>query len=522
MLNAVLTARAAQSVSMSAIPQRSDPYAEGLALSGQGRHVEAISQFEAALQRKPDDCKVLFALGNTARAIGMADAAETFYGRVLALEPARIEALVNLANLLRSRGSFAAAEALLRPALARDPNVPELWLTLGSVLRETDRNAEAEEHYREALRLRPDYAAALGNIADMRASASDHAEALALYDRALKRDGGNAQLRLNRAMLHFAMGNLSDGWRDYSARLKLPGKIISSDHGLAPWNGNSLRGKRLLVTAEQGIGDQIMFASLIPELIAWAASEDSRIVVECEPRLVPLFTHSFERATVHASDMENRGGQTLAHYDWLKRAGGANRAIAMGSLPRYLRQTAKDFPAAHTYLSVDDAEAAKWRAFFAENGNGPHIGICWRSGKLGGARNVQYAPLEMWGAFLRDVRGTIVCAQYDAPPEEIATLEEISGRKIVVPSALDQKNEIDRTAAMLSVLDVVISAPTAVAWLSAASGVKTLKLLYDTSWTSFGETYEPFAPACECVMPGKSGDWKNAFAKAAALISRLP
>ncbi len=94
---------------------------------------------------------------------------------------------------------------------------------------------------------------------------------------------------------------------------------------------------------------------------------------------------------------------------------------------------------------------------------------------------------------------------------EIDALEQMSGRQILVPSGLDQKQEIDRTAAMIANLDAVISAPTSVAWISAGLGVPTLKILYNTSWTSLGRDYEPFAPAARCIMPKKSGDWADAL-----------
>ena len=87
-------------------------YHSGLKLSSQGWHVEAIAQFEQALAGQPDDTKVLFALGNTAHLLGLGDAAEQFYRRVLALEPARLEALINLANLLRAGGQFDATIAI--------------------------------------------------------------------------------------------------------------------------------------------------------------------------------------------------------------------------------------------------------------------------------------------------------------------------------------------------------------------------------------------------------------------------
>src|SRR5579871_5900409 len=107
-------------------------YDRGLKLSSQGRHLEAISCYEEALAAEPNDVRTLFALGNTARSLGLAEPAAEFFRKVLALDPERIEALVNLANLLRSQGQFEAARRLLEPALARNPRDPDLNLTLGS------------------------------------------------------------------------------------------------------------------------------------------------------------------------------------------------------------------------------------------------------------------------------------------------------------------------------------------------------------------------------------------------------
>jgi Flp pilus assembly protein TadD len=501
---------------MSAVP-RSDPYAEGVRLSAKGAHVGAIECFERALARDPNDVRVLFALGNTARLLGMAKPAEDFFRKVLVLEPARLEALVNLANLLRTRGDFECAKALLLPAVARDPNAAELWLTLGSVWRETGDAAQASAHYREALRLKPDYAQALGNLADLLCDDGDTDQALALYDRALRHDPDNAQAKLNRAILHLLKGDLKEGWRDYAARLKLAGKVPVATHKLPRWSGAPLKRSRLLVTAEQGVGDQIMFASTIPDLAARAARDSASVILECEPRLATLFARSFPEVTVRPWEVETRGGVTTARYGWLKAAGGANVAVEMGSLPRILRPAIGDFPNPNAYLLPDQTDVAHWREILPP---GPRIGICWRSGKMGGHRSLQYAPLEEWAAFLRDLPGTIVSAQYDAAAEEVATLEALSGRTIFVPPALDQKNELDRTSAMLRALDAVVSAPTAVSWLAAAIGIDTYKILYDTSWTSFGAIHEPFAPSCGCMMPTKRGDWAEVFAATLKALQR--
>jgi Tfp pilus assembly protein PilF len=494
-------------------------YEHGLRFTRQGRHAEAIDCYQKALAASPSDPHVLFALGNTARALGMARPAEVFYREVLAIAPDRIEALINLANLLRANGQVEAARALIAPALERNLQSPELWLTLGSVFRDANDAAAAEQHYRRALELQPDYAAALGNLADMLAGKGCYVEAMPLYDRALREEPDNAQAKLNRAVLHLLTGNLQQGWQDYAGRLRIPGKAPICDHGLARWKGESLSGKCLLVTAEQGVGDQLMFASMIRDLAARADADGGSVILECEPRLAPLFARSFEDITVHPSRMETRGAEVHASYDWLADVGGADCAIEMGSLPLHLRDELAKFPKPNAYLDADEIETLNWQRTLSSAAEGPFIGICWRSGKLTSGRALNYAPLKDWAAFIRDMPGSPVCVQYDAMPEEIDMLGELSGKVVVVPGGIDQKQELDRTCALLFALDAVVSAPTAVCWLSAGAGVPTFKILRDPAWTSFGCDYEPFAPVAQCLVPDKVGDWTDGFAKARAALS---
>jgi Flp pilus assembly protein TadD len=489
-------------------------YDQGLSLSAEGRHLEAIERFEAALAREPDNVRILFALGHTAGTLGMPEPAALFYRRVLQIEPGRIEALVNLANLLRASGQFDAAIALLQPALAGGH--PDIALTLGSAFREKGDEANAVRCYRAALAAEPDHAPAMVNLADLLCDAGRRAEARTLYDAAIKADPANPQARLNRAILHFLNGALKDGWRDYEARLSVPGKVPVPEQRLPAWDGK-LKRTRLLVRAEQGVGDQILFASLIPELQTRAAAEGGSLILECEPRLLPLFARSFPGVTVKPARLKTVNGLVVADYGWLKQAGGATAAIPMGSLPKFLRPRIESFSTPHRFLTPDAVEAAHWKSVFGAQA----IGLCWRSGKSGGHRSIQYAPLEEWGAFIRILNATPVCVQYDATPDEIAALEAMSGRKILVPEGIDQKQELDRACALLSALDAVVTAPTAVSWLSAGAGVPTFKILYDTSWTALGQPREPFAPSCVCVMPDVRGNWNDAFVKAANAIRSL-
>jgi hypothetical protein len=295
--------------------------------------------------------------------------------------------------------------------------------------------------------------------------------------------------------------------------------VIAGEQRLGHWTGGSLNRVRLLVRAEQGVGDQVLFASLIPELAQRAKADGGSVILECEPRLVSLFARSFPEISVRPAVIRTIGATPTADYGWLKAAGGVNAAILMGSLPKYLRASLAAFPKPHQFLTPDSQERARWRSLFESDGK-KIVGISWRSGKVGGGdRSLQYAPLEAWAGFLRGTDATFVCAQYGAANDEIAALEQMSGRKILMPQSLDQRNELDRTCAMLCALDALVSAPTAVSWLAAGAGVRTLKVLYGEVWTAMGCGYEPFAPACECLIPATQGDWADVFSKASTKLS---
>jgi tetratricopeptide (TPR) repeat protein len=496
-----------------------DIFERGLIHARAGRHGDAIACFETAIAVKPGHVGILFALGNTAAAIGHKGAAETFFRRVLDREPDRIEALVQVGNLLRAGGRAQDAIALLKPAIERNPGESSLWLTLGSAVREAGDSGTAEVFYSEALRLCPQSVPALGNLADLLADKGHVDEALAVYGRALEREPKNAQARLNRAILFFLKGDLAKGWRDYEYRLEIKSREIIPGHDLKRWNGAVRKGLKLLVTAEQGIGDQIMFASLIPELASELSRNGGYLVLEAEPRLVALFARSFENVVVKPLRIEERGGRKYSVHPWLHR-GDANAAIELGSLPRFLRRDLGEFPAAHAYLRPCEKERARLSEWLRGSAAGPIAGLCWRSGLSGGLRDAQFAPLSEWAEFIRKMPFTPVSLQYDAKEEEVAALKAMSGRDILVPD-FDQKQEIDRAAALMASLDCVVSAPTSVAWISAAIGVPTFKILRDTAWTAFGENREPFAPAARIVAPEQPGDWHGCLEKALAFTSEL-
>lgn len=489
-----------------------DPLDAGRRLARSRRWSEALPEFERALRDRGETPDVLAALGDAALALGLHLRAADLFARARVARQDDVTLSIRLARAQAAGGAPGTAIQTLRAAIAAAPENASLWLALGNLLRETGDLANAETFLREAVRLKPRGAEALGSLAEVLSDQGRHEAALPLYDAAVAAAPANAQGRLNRALSRLARGD-AGGWSDYEWRLRIPEREIVRAHRLPRWDGRPRRGRRLLVMAEQGLGDQLLFAACVP-----AAMAGGPVLIECEPRLVPLFARAFAGAGVAPMDLEVWGDVRRMRYDWLAAAGGAQLAIEIGSLPRWLPPPPPGPEAPAPYLRPDPQETARWHAWRTALGPGPVYGVSWRSGRAGQLRAQEYAPPSDWAAFLCTLPGEIVSVQYGAAEEEIAALSAACGRAIHVPPGLDVKHEIDRLAGLLCALDGLISAPVATAVLAGALGVPTWKLLHHRSWTALGETREPFTPAVRCLTPDRPGDWVQVFAKARAAI----
>ncbi len=497
--------------------RKSDPLHKGHALIAAGRISEALSSFEAALEADPDSTPALAGLGVAAQRLGMVEAATDFFARALMLDTDAIEARAGLASAYRAADKHDQDIEVLKEGIDRNPSAAPLWLSLGNTVREQNDFEKAETFYREAVNLKPRYGAALGNLADLLFDKGDREVAMEHYDRAVQCSPKNAQLRLNRAVAALSLGDTSKGWREYEWRFRAMESPLRYHHGLRPWDGKEMPDRTLLITAEQGVGDQIMFASCIKKA---AELFKGKIIIECEARLVPLFARSFPDATVHEQYLIEQDGTRHAKYHWLEGVGGAHRSIHLASLPKLLRVDGNWAPESPNYLGTDETEVKAWEKWLSTLGEGPKTGLCWRSGNTAGVRGVQYAPLEAWASFAKQLPGELICTQYDASAGEVAELSDLIGRTVHLPPKLDQKQEIDRSCALFAALDQVVSAPTAVAAQSAAVGTKTVKVLYTRGWTSMDQEFEPFQPACKLASGNGNGDWTAVFDAAKAALAK--
>jgi hypothetical protein len=300
-------------------------------------------------------------------------------------------------------------------------------------------------------------------------------------------------------------GDFARGWPEYEWRLKQ--KKRRRHHFPFPWwNGESLAGKTLLVYAEQGIGDEIFFASCLPEIIARAG----HCIVECEPRLAPLFARSFPQATIH-------GGDRQAGLGWLTGLPAVDLQVAAGSVLQHLRPDAGSFPSRGAFLSADAQAVAGWRGRLAALGDGLKVGISWRGGRLARQRRERSTRLQQWAALLALPRAHFVNLQYGDCGAELDEVRARSGVAIHAWDAPDPLVDMDGFAALVSALDLVISVDNSTVHLAGALGVPTWLLLPQVpEWRWFsGRADSPWYPCVRIFRQPVLGDWDGVMSEAA-------
>ena len=298
--------------------------------------------------------------GLVAHQRGDIDTAERAYRAALAREAEHPLALHYLGVVLHQRGRHAEALPLLERSASLVPPEPEFHNNLGLVFAALDDNDRAIDSYRRALERKPDHATAWNNLGLACQAANRLPEAIASFRRALALTPGFAQAHWNLALALLANGEYAEGWREYEWRLRLPELGGQAPSLTIPrWEGEDMRGRTLLVTAEQGIGDALQFIRFVARL----AERGVRVVVQAPPKLCALL------ATAPGVAATVSPGDPLPAYDG---------EIPLLSLPHRLGILADDLAAPVRYLHSDPLWHADVGAELARTGaRTRNIGIAW-------------------------------------------------------------------------------------------------------------------------------------------------
>ncbi len=481
-------------------------YRVGLAHLEQGDAVGALDYFHLALHYAPELFPACAARVRALERAGRSAEAAAAYREFLAANPGHAAASYALAHWHYERGDYDAAIALLTPLAATPSRERDACNLLGLILgREMGEFDRGERYLRRALALEPDWPVALANLGWILAEKGDYAQGFELLDAVLARHPQDHETRLIRSYMNLKRGAFGEGWRDFEARRQSRFALAQAEPR-APWDGAPIPGKSLLVTAEQGLGDQIMFASCFGEAIGRVG----RCVIESDPRLVALFQRSFPAASVVARNSDSRADATAE-------AGAADYQIGMGSLPRLFRQRWADFPRHSGYVRAAPERVEYWRRRLAALGSGPKVGLSWRGGVSATRRHLRsLAPLDLLPLLRLPAR--FVSLQYGDCAADLELLQREHGT--VLPHWPDALEDYDETAGLVGALDLVVSVCTAVIHLSGALGKPVWVLVPRIAeWRYLDSGSElPWYPSAVLFRQAGHGNWDQPLA---AVIRRF-
>lgn len=478
------------------------------------RHFDDAAEcYRKAISLKPDFAEAHSNLGGTLHELRDCDAAIRSYQRAIQIRPDYMAAHHNLGQVLHDVERFDEAVKHYRRALELSPGSYETHVNLGSVLHDQQKYNYAVLSFNNALKIRPDGYEALNNLGRAYQELGRLPEALEAYDAALAIAPEDGETHLNRALLLLQLGRFSEGWTEYEWRWRTQRHHRKRDLSQPRWEGANLAGKSILIHGEQGIGDEIMFASCYPDVIERA----DRCVITCDERLAALFARSFSAAEIIPV---TRGGEDWSEQGQLP----VDYQIAAGCLPRFLRPDAASFPCREEYLLADPARRARWEARYAELGAGLKIGISWRAGVKQKERHMRSTSLDEWLPVVSLPGIHFVNLQYGDCVEEIAAFRERTKIAIHDWDDSDALTDIDDFAAQLTALDLVISVGNATVHLAGSLGVPTWNLLPRWwGWRWLVDSIDnPWYPHVQTIRQTQPGNWPRLFDQVAAeLSSRL-
>lgn len=478
----------------------------GLTLRGQKKLAESAAHFRRAVELRPDYVDALSNLGSVLELDGKLDEAEPPLRLALKLHPDMANAHYNLGLVLSRKDKFEEAALHFVRGLELMPDLPSAYSELGGIYKRWGRLEQALTCFDRGLTMAPDAHFLHSNRGAALEELGRFDEALNEYEIATKLFPADTTARWNSAYLYLRQGILNRGWELHDLRLDAQGQV-SERFPFPRWDGSSLEDKTILIYAEQGLGDEIWLASCVPDLIAKA----KHCVLECTPRLAPLFARSFPQVTVVGGDRLQIG--------WVVNVPKIDVQVAMGSMPRYLRSTLESFPKTRRYLVADTERTEYWRSRLALLGPGLKVGICWRSGLIKGERHKNYSQLTQWGEIFKVPGVDFVNLQYDECADELREVEEKFGAAVSVFPELDMKNELDETTALINSLDLVISAGTAVSELAGAAGVEIYRLdLFGKAMDALGTGASPWHPSMRLFSQLTPGDWETPLALVAETL----
>jgi tetratricopeptide (TPR) repeat protein len=467
----------------------------GVALSQQGNHTEGLRFIDAAMHIEGQSASIYNSRGNVLVALQRFDEAVASYDKAIALTPDYAEAFCNRGGALQELKRFDEALASYNKAIALRPDSAEAFCNRGLALQELKRFDEALASYDKAIALTPDYAEAFYSRGAVLQQLKRLDEALASYDKGIALKPDYADGYRNRALARLLMGRYREGWSDYEWRSEAKDSPSKRPNIKAPtWQGEDLSGRHLLVFSEQGLGDVIQFVRYLPLL----PKREGKITFLVPAKLTRLLRPSIQAVEIVSTLNE------VHHLDL---------QVALISLPYRFDTELSSIPNKVPYLKAEPELAARWSARI-----GVHcfkIGIAWQGNPSGTIDEGRSIPLQEFVPLSRIPGVRLISLQKHVGLDQLADLPKDVEIEILDDDFDSGPDAFIDTAAVMTSLDLIITADTSIAHLAGALGRPTwaaLKQVPDWRWLLDREDC-PWYPTVRLFRQPRRDDWASVFAR---------
>ncbi|MFC7050476.1 tetratricopeptide repeat protein [Emcibacter nanhaiensis] len=458
-----------------------------------GEKAKAINVLSYVWQKAPENSDVCTVIGGAATKMNFHDLALKAYEHYTRLNPNDPKGYVNFAAALKEIDQFDKAIDLLQNVIPIFPEHAPLWLALASVVHLRDGPEASLVFYEEAYRQAPDDRLVLYNLPAVYLDLGRLSDAKKVVQECISNYSEFSYPHLLYAKILMSEGNLQQGWEEYKWRHH-PGSAASCvlPYDIPAWeSGMDITGKTLLISAEQGVGDEILATPVYKQIVEQAG----QVYIGCDERLVPLYKNSFPDAEITPFDVfmtpEGRNGrlypdlspediETIDYY-----------CFCLDALANVWRKP-EDIKPREKILLPSDAQTEKWRARLEDLPHKLNVGICWKSGTMHVQRQLHYPPLEYWLPLLQNGKVNFINVQYGDNRDELAAFLMKHDIEIHDFEDLDLKDDFDGTAALMSCLDLVIGPATTPVIQAGCTGTEVWWLTNGYPWWTFGPQDPPW------------------------------
>ena len=488
------------------------------ALLVQDKLLEAIEAYQQAIRIQPNHADAYNNLGTIFINQNRIDDAIEAYQQAIQIQPNQGEAYYNLGNALHRQEKLEEAIEAYQQAIRIQPNYADAYNNLGVVLIDHEKLEESVQIYQKTLEIQPNYADAYNNLGNALREQGKLEESIRIFQKAIYIQPNYAEAHNNLAMTLLLKGDFKNGWKQYEWRRQCDNFPFEKRDFPQPfWEGTDPKDKSILVWTEQGIGDEIMFSSILPDLL----NRNANVIVESDTRMVSLFQRSFPKTRF--IPRQNPPNSQLLNTT-------VDYQTPIGSLGKWFRTDKNSFILnRNTYLRACPKKTSEIRKKYQELAKEKIlIGISWKSTGINQrqtySKKKKSTLLEHWQPVLAQRNYCFINLQYGNVKQELNEFQKHNNLKIHQDEEIDSLSSLDDFAAQISALDLVISTSNTTVHLAGALGKQVWTLLPhipDWRWTLERED-TLWYPKMRLFRQHRIGDWSDVFQQVKLALEQYP